>query len=174
MVQKVSNDLAQTGVFLLCTCKERRDSQYYLLNYRGIPLDSRKLQRVHLELILRWNLLIQLNSNLLIFYPMAQEEFLLSYVMFGLQILQRTWERFVAILFPDRWPHLSIKCALHSTVTTQVQQKGFCSGTVLSHPNNTANCLLHKMVSRAFSFNTLPLLQLYNTMHTSLLSWPHP
>ena len=33
---------------------------------------------------------------------MAQEEFLLSYVMFGLQILQRTWERFVAILFPDR------------------------------------------------------------------------
>lgn len=68
MVQKVSNDLAQTGVFLLCTCKERRDSQHYLLNYRGIPLDSRKLQRVHLELILRWNLLIQLKSNLLIFY----------------------------------------------------------------------------------------------------------
>lgn len=173
MVQKVSNDLAQTGVFLPCSCKKRRDSQYYLLNYRGIPLDSRKLQRVHLELILRWNLLIQLNSNLLIFYD-GSGGILVKLCDVWLQILQRTWERFVAILFPDRWPHLSIKCALHSTVITQVQQKGFCSGTVLSHPNNTANCLLHKMVSRAFSFKTLPLLQLYNTMHTSLLSWPHP
>ena len=36
MAQKVSNDLAQIGVFLLGSCKERRNWQYYLLAAIGV------------------------------------------------------------------------------------------------------------------------------------------